>query len=115
MYKEYRRQGDVQRWLPVTARSPCTQIIKTATVHFSICKRDSTKQFHKSDTRFPLVYQKAGQPTRKLKTTFKASRPNLFILSKSYVHNLFLQGPSTGEQAPSTPSPGAGNVNIRAG
>ena len=88
MYKEYRRQGDVQRWLPVTARSPCIQIIKTATVHLSICKRHNTKQFHKSDIRFPLVYQKAEQPTRKLKTTFKASRPNLFMLSKSYVHNL---------------------------
>ena len=54
----------------------------------SICKRHNTKQFHKSDIRFPLVYQKAEQPTRKLKTTFKASRPNLFMLSKSYVHNL---------------------------
>ncbi|KAE8766483.1 glucosidase 2 subunit beta [Hordeum vulgare] len=78
-------------------RHPCIQIIKTATVIFSTCKRDNTKQFHKSDIRFPLVYQKVRPqfhksdirfpfvyqkvrpPTRKLKTTFKASRPNLFM------------------------------------
>ncbi|EMS66554.1 60S ribosomal protein L18a [Triticum urartu] len=45
----------------------------------NICKRDNTKQFHKSDIRFLLVYQKVRPPSRKLQTTFKASRPNLFV------------------------------------
>ena len=81
MYKEYRDttlNGAVEQMYTEMAsrhrvRSPCIQIIKTATVHFNICKRDNTKQFHKSDIRFPLVYQKVRPLTRKLKTTFKAS------------------------------------------
>ncbi|PWZ29464.1 60S ribosomal protein L18a [Zea mays] len=32
------------------------QIIKTATINFKLCKRDSTKQFHNSKFKFPLVY-----------------------------------------------------------
>jgi large subunit ribosomal protein L18Ae len=58
---------------------PCIQIIKTATVDFKLCKRDNTKQFHNSKIKFPLVFQKVRPPTRKLKTTFKATRPNLFM------------------------------------
>uniref|UniRef100_A0A453FIM7 Large ribosomal subunit protein eL20 domain-containing protein n=2 Tax=Aegilops tauschii subsp. strangulata TaxID=200361 RepID=A0A453FIM7_AEGTS len=81
MYKEYRDttlNGAVEQMYTEMAsrhrvRSPCIQNIKTATVHFNICKRDNTKQFHKSDIRFPLVYQKVRPLTRKLKTTFKAS------------------------------------------
>ncbi|KAG2318973.1 hypothetical protein Bca52824_012186 [Brassica carinata] len=42
-------------------------------------ERESTKQFHNSKIKFPLVYSKVRPPTRKLKTTFKASKPNLFI------------------------------------
>ncbi|KAI3964989.1 hypothetical protein MKW92_050756 [Papaver armeniacum] len=49
-------------------RSPCIQIIKTATI----------PQFHKKDIKFPLVFQKVRPPTRRLKTTYKATRPNLF-------------------------------------
>jgi large subunit ribosomal protein L18Ae len=87
MYKEYRDttlNGAVEQMYTEMAsrhrvRAPCIQIIKTATVHFRLCKRDNTKQFHKSDIRFPLVYRKVRPPTRKLKTTFKASRPNLFM------------------------------------
>jgi hypothetical protein len=30
-----------------------------------------------------LVYRKVRPPTRKLKTTFKATRPNLFMWSQS--------------------------------
>ncbi|XBH87042.1 hypothetical protein VPH35_074589 [Triticum aestivum] len=42
------------------ARSPCIQITKTATVHFSICKRDNTKQFHKSDITFRWSTRRSG-------------------------------------------------------
>ena len=87
MYKEYRDttlNGAVEQMYNEMAsrhrvRSPCIQIIKTATVHFKLCKRDNTKQFHNSEIKFPLVYRKVRPPTRKLKTTFKASRPNLFM------------------------------------
>ncbi|GFP81122.1 60S ribosomal protein l18a-2 [Phtheirospermum japonicum] len=44
-----------------------------------LCKRESTKQFHNSKIKFPLVYKKVRPPTRKLKTTYKATRPNLFM------------------------------------
>ncbi|GFP90343.1 60S ribosomal protein l18a-2 [Phtheirospermum japonicum] len=44
-----------------------------------LCKRESTKQFHNSKIKFPLVFRKLRPPTRKLKTTYKASRPNLFM------------------------------------
>lgn len=57
----------------------CIQIIKTATVPAKLCKRESTKQFHNSKIKFPLVFKKVRPPTRKLKTTYKASRPNLFV------------------------------------
>jgi large subunit ribosomal protein L18Ae len=87
MYKEYRDttlNGAVEHMYNEMAsrhrvRSPCIQIIKTATVDFKLCKRDNTKQFHNSKIKFPLVYRKVRPPTRKLKTTFKASRPNLFM------------------------------------
>uniref|UniRef100_J3M9S1 Large ribosomal subunit protein eL20 domain-containing protein n=1 Tax=Oryza brachyantha TaxID=4533 RepID=J3M9S1_ORYBR len=87
MYKEYRDttlNGAVEQMYTEMAsrhrvRFPCIQIIKTATVHFKLCKRDNTKQFHNGSIKFPLVYRKVRPPTRKLKTTFKASRPNLFM------------------------------------
>jgi large subunit ribosomal protein L18Ae len=87
MYKEYRDttlNGAVEQMYNEMAsrhrvRSPCIQIIKTATVHFKLCKRDNTKQFHNSEIKFPLVHRKVRPPTRKLRTTFKASRPNLFM------------------------------------
>ncbi|KAE8689482.1 60S ribosomal protein L18a [Hibiscus syriacus] len=60
-------------------RFPCIQIIKTATIPAKLCKRDNTKQFHNSKIKFPLVVKKVRPPTRKLKTTYKASRPNLFM------------------------------------
>jgi large subunit ribosomal protein L18Ae len=87
MYKEYRDttlNGAVEQMYTEMAsrhrvRAPCIQIIKTATVDFKLCKRDNTKQFHNANIKFPLVYRKVRPPTRKLKTTFKASRPNLFM------------------------------------
>ncbi|KAF9682836.1 hypothetical protein SADUNF_Sadunf05G0149600 [Salix dunnii] len=87
MYKEYRDttlNGAVEQMYTEMAsrhrvRFPCIQIIKTATIPAKLCKRESTKQFHNSKIKFPLVFKKVRPPTRKLKTTYKASRPNLFI------------------------------------
>ncbi|KAI5079769.1 hypothetical protein GOP47_0005248 [Adiantum capillus-veneris] len=42
-------------------------------------KRENTKQFHDSKIKFPLIFRKIRPPTRKLKTTYKASRPNTFV------------------------------------
>ncbi|RWW16947.1 hypothetical protein BHE74_00045235, partial [Ensete ventricosum] len=86
MYKEYRDttlNGAVEQMYNEMAsrhrvRCHCIQIIKTATIPSKLCKRESTKQFHDSKIKFPLVFKKVRPPTRKLKTTFKASRPNLF-------------------------------------
>jgi len=87
MYKEYRDttlNGAVEAMYNEMAsrhrvRSPCIQIIKTATIPAKLCKRESTKQFHNSKIKFPLVYKKVRPPTRKLKTTYKAKKPNLFM------------------------------------
>ncbi|KAK9267138.1 hypothetical protein L1049_009557 [Liquidambar formosana] len=87
MYKEYRDttlNGAVEQMYTEMAsrhrvRFPCIQIIKTATIPAKLCKRESTKQFHNSKIKFPLVFRKVRPPTRKLKTTYKASRPNLFM------------------------------------
>ncbi|KAH7547729.1 hypothetical protein JRO89_XS14G0007900 [Xanthoceras sorbifolium] len=87
MYKEYRDttlNGAVEQMYVEMAsrhrvRFPCIQIIKTATVAAKDCKRESTKQFHNSKIKFPLVLKKVRPPTRKLKTTYKAKKPNLFM------------------------------------
>uniref|UniRef100_A0A2C9U5N6 Large ribosomal subunit protein eL20 domain-containing protein n=2 Tax=Manihot esculenta TaxID=3983 RepID=A0A2C9U5N6_MANES len=87
MYKEYRDttlNGAVEQMYNEMAsrhrvRFPCIQIIKTATIPAKLCKRESTKQFHNSKIKFPLVFKKVRPPTRKLKTTYKATRPNLFM------------------------------------
>ncbi|RRT48476.1 hypothetical protein B296_00048456 [Ensete ventricosum] len=86
MYKEYRDttlNGAVEQMYNEMAsrhrvRQHCIQIIKTATIPSQLCKRESTKQFHDSKIKFPLVFKKVRPPSRKLKTTYKASRPNLF-------------------------------------
>ncbi|WVY92429.1 hypothetical protein V8G54_031517 [Vigna mungo] len=87
MYKEYRDttlNGAVEQMYNEMAsrhrvRCPCIQIIKTATIPAKLCKRESTKQFLNSKIKFPLVFKKVRPPTRKLKTTYKASKPNLFM------------------------------------
>ncbi|KAL5165062.1 3-hydroxyisobutyryl-CoA hydrolase-like protein 5 [Glycine soja] len=91
MYKEYRDttlNGAVEHMYNEMAsrhrvRSPCIQIIKTATIPAKLCKRESTKHFHNSKIKFPLVFKKVRPPTRKLKTTYKATKPNLFIIFTS--------------------------------
>ncbi|KAK9051324.1 hypothetical protein SSX86_027951 [Deinandra increscens subsp. villosa] len=87
MYKEYRDttlNGSIEQMYTEMAsrhrvRHHCIQVIKTATIPAKLCKRESTKQFHNSKIKFPLVFKKVRPPTRKLKTTYKASRPNLFV------------------------------------
>ncbi|KAJ8549350.1 hypothetical protein K7X08_033057 [Anisodus acutangulus] len=87
MYKEYRDttlNGGVEQMYTEMAsrhrvRHHCIQIIKTATIPAKLCKRESTKQFHDSKIKFPLVFKKVRPPSRKLKTTYKATRPNLFV------------------------------------
>ncbi|KAK9064357.1 hypothetical protein SSX86_015739 [Deinandra increscens subsp. villosa] len=87
MYKEYRDttlNGGIEQMYTEMAsrhrvRHHCIQVIKTATIPAKLCKRESTKQFHNSKIKFPLVFKKVRPPTRKLKTTYKASRPNLFV------------------------------------
>ncbi|KAJ6306716.1 hypothetical protein OIU78_021932 [Salix suchowensis] len=66
MYKEYRDttlNGAVEQMYTEMAsrhrvRFPCIQIIKTATIPAKLCKRESTKQFHNSKIKFPLVFKK---------------------------------------------------------
>ncbi|KAF6156551.1 hypothetical protein GIB67_000016 [Kingdonia uniflora] len=61
MYKEYRDttlNGSVEKMYTELAsrhrvRFPCIQIIKTTTIPAKLCKRESTKQFHKKDIKFP--------------------------------------------------------------
>ncbi|MCO5546887.1 hypothetical protein L7F22_000324 [Adiantum nelumboides] len=87
MYKEYRDttlNGAVEQMYDEMAsrhrvRAPCIQIIKTATVPAKLCKRENTKQFHDSKIKFPLIFRKIRPPSRKLKTTYKATRPNTFV------------------------------------
>ncbi|PWA36968.1 60S ribosomal protein L18a-2 [Artemisia annua] len=67
----------LKQGLPKTSRFNDLQL------DYSLYKRESTKQFHYSKIKLPLVFKKVQPPTRKLKTTYKASRPNLFVLVKS--------------------------------
>jgi large subunit ribosomal protein L18Ae len=67
MYKEYRDttlNGAVEQMYDEMA---------------SLCKRENIKQFHDSKIKFPLTYRKIRPPSRKLKTTYKATRPNTFV------------------------------------
>ena len=83
MYKEYRDltlNGAVDQLYQEMGsrhrvRFPCIQIIKTATVPASACKRANTQQFLNSKIKFPLTHKLVRPPSRVLKTTFKASRP----------------------------------------
>eukprot|EP00271_Cylindrocystis_brebissonii_P015163 TRINITY_DN3730_c0_g1_i1.p1 TRINITY_DN3730_c0_g1~~TRINITY_DN3730_c0_g1_i1.p1 ORF type:complete len:180 (+),score=37.30 TRINITY_DN3730_c0_g1_i1:84-623(+) len=87
MYKEYRDttlNGAVEQMYDEMGsrhrvRPPCLQIIKTATVTDEMCKRENTKQFHDKSLKFPIPSRKIRPASRKLKTTYKASRPNCFL------------------------------------
>ncbi|PPS17417.1 hypothetical protein GOBAR_AA03167 [Gossypium barbadense] len=77
MYKEYRDttlNGAFEQMYTEMAsrhkvRFPCILIIKIATI----------PNFHNSKIKYPLVFKKVKPPSRKLKTTYKASKPNLFM------------------------------------
>ena len=87
MYKEYpdtTLNGGVEKMYTEMVsrhrvRHHCIQIITTATIPAKLCKRESTKKFHDSKIKFPLVFKKVRPPSRKLKTTYKATKPNLFM------------------------------------
>ena len=87
MYKEYRDvtlTGAVaQMYLEVAGRhrgrASGIQIIKTAELAASECKRDQTTQYHDSKISFPLPHRVQRAPSKALKSSiYKASRPNTF-------------------------------------
>ncbi|KAL4419037.1 hypothetical protein ABPG77_011019, partial [Micractinium sp. CCAP 211/92] len=87
-YKEYRDttlNGAVEQMYQEmgsrhrVVRSPCIQIIKTATITAAQCKRAATQQLHDSKISFPLTRKMARPTSRKFKTTFKAIRPNVAL------------------------------------
>jgi len=59
------------------AKSSAIQILKTAVLKASECKRPSITQFHKNSVKFPIPHRVAKSP-KEFKTTFKASRPTTF-------------------------------------
>merc|ERR1711988_1632102 len=59
------------------AKSVAIQILKTAELKASECKRPIVTQFHSSKIKFPLAHRVAKTP-KAYKTTFKASRPTTF-------------------------------------
>jgi large subunit ribosomal protein L18Ae len=88
MYKEYRDvtiNGAVsQMYAEMAGRhraDPGTiQIINTATLKLSECKRDHVTEMHQSmkDLKFPII-TKLPFTVKKLRTTFKANRPTTFV------------------------------------
>ena len=59
------------------AKAPAIQILKTAEVPASECRRPTVKQFHSTSIKFPITHRVAKTP-KEFKTTFKASRPTTF-------------------------------------
>merc|ERR1712151_438013 len=86
MYKEYRDvtiNGAVsQMYSEMAGRHrahPNTiQIINTATLKASECKRDHVLEMHDSKLKYPII-RKMPMVAKKLRTTFKASRPMTFV------------------------------------
>ncbi|EFN55986.1 hypothetical protein CHLNCDRAFT_30965 [Chlorella variabilis] len=86
-YKEYRDttlNGAVEQMYQEMGsrhrvRSPCIQIIKTATITAAQCKRAATQQLHDSKISFPLTRKVLRPSSRKYRTTFKAVRPNVAL------------------------------------
>ena len=86
-YKEYRDvtlNGAVEQLYQEMGsrhrvRASGIQIIKTATVKSSDCKRANIQQFHDSNIKFPLTRRMVRPSSRVYKTTFKAVRPSVAI------------------------------------
>ena len=58
------------------ARPRSIQIIRTATIDDDQVKRTNMLQFVGDDTKFPLPHRIQRHPNKKVRTTFKASRPS---------------------------------------
>merc|ERR1712070_564446 len=56
------------------ANPGAVQIINTATLKASQCKRDHVTEMHKNDMKFPVV-RKMPMALKKLRSTFTARRP----------------------------------------
>merc|ERR1711974_342804 len=86
MYKEYRDvtiNGAVgQMYCEMAGRHrahPNTiQIINTAVLKASECKRDHVTEMHNSQLKYPMI-RKLPLVGKKLRTTFKANRPMTFV------------------------------------
>merc|ERR1711976_980391 len=82
MYKEYRDvtiNGAVGRMYSEMAgrhraQPGSIQIINTARLQASECKRDHVLEMHNSSIKFPVI-RKMPLVSKKLRTTFKARRP----------------------------------------
>mmetsp|Transcript_21449 Transcript_21449/g.53697 ORF Transcript_21449/g.53697 Transcript_21449/m.53697 type:complete len:88 (+) Transcript_21449:2-265(+) len=86
MYKEYRDvtiNGAVsQMYSEMAGRhraQPGTiQIINTAVLKASECKRDHVLEMHNSSLKYPVI-RKIPMVSKKMRTTFKARRPMTFV------------------------------------
>lgn len=86
MYKEYRDVtlcGAVKQMYSEmagshSAREKSIQIIRTAVVPASQCRRAPTKQFHNSKISFPLTQIRKRDASKSFKSTFKGIRPNTY-------------------------------------
>ena len=57
-------------------------IVRTTQIRGNLekeCRRAYTKQLVKEGIKFPILQRRLRPARRTLKTTFKASRPNLFV------------------------------------
>merc|ERR1712039_785032 len=86
MYKEYRDvtiNGAVsQMYMEMAgrhrAKPGAIQIINTAILKASECKRDHVLEMHNSSLKYPVI-RKIPLVSKKLRTTFKARRPMTFV------------------------------------
>ncbi|KAF6153219.1 hypothetical protein GIB67_041905 [Kingdonia uniflora] len=82
MYKEYRDttlNGSVEQmytdWLHTQSEVSLHPNYQNNNNSAKLCKRESTKQFHMKDIKFPQVFQKVRPPTRKLKPPTRQLSP----------------------------------------
>merc|ERR1712013_8255 len=86
MYKEFRDvtiNGAVSQLYQEMAgrhraQTGSIQIINATKIQAKNCKRDHVKEMHNSKMKFPVV-RKMSLVAKKLRTTFKASRPMTFV------------------------------------
>merc|ERR1711972_69783 len=86
MYKEYRDitiNGAVSQMYSEMAgrhraQPGSIQIINTAVLPANKCRRDHVKEMHNATLKFPII-RKMPMVSKKLRSTFKASRPKTFV------------------------------------